>query len=216
MKSNEAELMQKRFRVGTGPSSNTCPRWAEHLEHRTSVRTKPGRVKTSNIFAPTLILRTRSIHQSHIFTCHIEQWMKWVHPNLMFTELVSWEWCCRQASSIGRGERPAAASRRSAGGTGHGAVRVARTNAYYLSCAFQNVTVTSPCRRVQCDSNQQRCSTMLRHPNWIDRLCIVCDRSTRPVAAIKICKIAWIRCDYLRVKRVMCNDLTHSAFSKVI
>lgn len=55
MKSKEAELMQKRFRVGAGPSSNTCPRWAEHLEHRTSVRTKPGRVKTSNIFAPTLI-----------------------------------------------------------------------------------------------------------------------------------------------------------------
>lgn len=107
--------MQKRFRVGTGPSSNTCPRWAEHLEHRTSVRTKPGRVKTSNIFAPTLISRTKSIHQSHIFTYHIEQWMIWVHPNLMFTELVSWEWCCRQASSSGRGERPAAASRRSTG-----------------------------------------------------------------------------------------------------
>lgn len=54
MKSKEAELIQKRFRVGAGPSSNTWPRWAEHFEHRTSVRTKPGRVKTSNIFAPTL------------------------------------------------------------------------------------------------------------------------------------------------------------------
>lgn len=53
MKSNEAEFIQNRFLVGEGPSSNTCPRWAEHLEQRTSVRTKPGRVKTSNIFAPT-------------------------------------------------------------------------------------------------------------------------------------------------------------------
>lgn len=55
MKSSAAELMQNRFLVGTGPSLNTWPRCAEHLEHRTSVRTIPGRVKTSNIFAPTLI-----------------------------------------------------------------------------------------------------------------------------------------------------------------
>src|SRR5450759_5147980 len=34
----EAELMQYRWCVGPGPSSNTCPRWASHFGQRTSVR----------------------------------------------------------------------------------------------------------------------------------------------------------------------------------
>lgn len=38
LKSRAAELMQNRFPVGLGPSSNTWPRWAPHLEQRTSVR----------------------------------------------------------------------------------------------------------------------------------------------------------------------------------
>src|SRR5712672_1710085 len=35
---NDAELMQYRWPVGPGPSSNTCPRCASHLAQRTSVR----------------------------------------------------------------------------------------------------------------------------------------------------------------------------------
>lgn len=38
LKSRAAELMQNRFPVGLGPSSNTWPRWAPHFEQRTSVR----------------------------------------------------------------------------------------------------------------------------------------------------------------------------------
>jgi hypothetical protein len=34
----EAELMQKRWWVGPGPSSNKCPKCASHLAHNTSVR----------------------------------------------------------------------------------------------------------------------------------------------------------------------------------
>src|ERR1019366_5476827 len=37
-RSMEAELMQYRRPVGLGPSSKTWPRWASHLEQRTSVR----------------------------------------------------------------------------------------------------------------------------------------------------------------------------------
>lgn len=63
MKSKEAELIQNLFLVGAGPSLNTWPRCAEHLEHRTSVRTIPGRVKTSNIFAPTFYFKPKSVHR---------------------------------------------------------------------------------------------------------------------------------------------------------
>lgn len=38
LKSRAAELIQYRFPVGLGPSSNTWPRWAPHFEQRTSVR----------------------------------------------------------------------------------------------------------------------------------------------------------------------------------
>lgn len=38
LKSRAAELMQNRFPVGLGPSSNTWPRWAPHFEQRASVR----------------------------------------------------------------------------------------------------------------------------------------------------------------------------------
>lgn len=74
MKSNEAEFIQKRFLVGAGPSSNTWPRWAAHLEHRTSVRTKPGRVKTNNIFAPTLYLHGKSTPRRRIYSIDNEWW----------------------------------------------------------------------------------------------------------------------------------------------
>ena len=36
-----AEFMQYRNPVGFGPSSNTCPKCASHLAHRTSVRFMP-------------------------------------------------------------------------------------------------------------------------------------------------------------------------------
>src|ERR1700675_24016 len=36
-----AELMRYRKPVGVGPSSNSCPRWASHLLHFTSVRAIP-------------------------------------------------------------------------------------------------------------------------------------------------------------------------------
>lgn len=70
--------MQKRFLVGAGPSPNTWPRCAEHLEHLTSVRTKPGRVKTSNIFAPTLIQHT-NVHspKAFIYISHKTWVMSW-------------------------------------------------------------------------------------------------------------------------------------------
>lgn len=45
--------MQKRFLVGAGPSSNTCPRCAPHCEQVTSVRIRPGWEIRSSRFAPT-------------------------------------------------------------------------------------------------------------------------------------------------------------------
>jgi hypothetical protein len=40
----DAELMQYRSPVGGGPSLNTCPKWAPHRLHVTSVRIpKPGK-----------------------------------------------------------------------------------------------------------------------------------------------------------------------------
>ena len=41
MKPSDAELMQKRSPVGSGPSSNTCPRWAPQSLQRTSTRVIP-------------------------------------------------------------------------------------------------------------------------------------------------------------------------------
>lgn len=55
-KSREAELMQKRLPVGRGPSPNTCPRCALHLEQLTSVRTIPGLAMRSSRLAPTVRL----------------------------------------------------------------------------------------------------------------------------------------------------------------
>jgi len=40
-KARQAELMQNRAPVGSGPSGNTWPRWAPHEVHRVSVRTIP-------------------------------------------------------------------------------------------------------------------------------------------------------------------------------
>lgn len=53
IKSRDAELMQNLLRVGAGPSSKTCPRWAEQAEQRTSVLTIPGRVRMSKMLPPT-------------------------------------------------------------------------------------------------------------------------------------------------------------------
>lgn len=120
MKSIEAEFMQNRFRVGDGPSSNTCPRWAAHLEHRTSVRTKPGRVKTSNIFAPTTSMTSiqhipvESIHQEAVYLQNsINAWYE--HIQFHF-HTSSWRRLHRSHSS--RGGPAAAAIRDRAGGTG--------------------------------------------------------------------------------------------------
>lgn len=49
----DAELMQKRFPVGFGPSSNTCPRCASHFEQVTSVRTLSGFAISSSRLPPT-------------------------------------------------------------------------------------------------------------------------------------------------------------------
>lgn len=49
----EAELMQKRFLVGFGPSLNTCPRCASHFEQVTSVRTISGFAISSSRLPPT-------------------------------------------------------------------------------------------------------------------------------------------------------------------
>jgi len=48
----DAELMQKRFLVGFGPSLNTCPRCAPQLEHVTSVRTISLEVSLVNLTRP--------------------------------------------------------------------------------------------------------------------------------------------------------------------
>lgn len=53
MKFIEAELMQKRFLVGAGPSSKTWPKWAPHWAQVTSVRIRPGWDIRSKRFAPT-------------------------------------------------------------------------------------------------------------------------------------------------------------------
>ena len=49
----DAELMQKRFLVGLGPSLNTWPRWAPHLEQVTSVRILSGFAISSSRLPPT-------------------------------------------------------------------------------------------------------------------------------------------------------------------
>jgi len=49
----DAELMQKRFLVGFGPSLNTCPRCASHFEQVTSVRTISGFAISSSRLPPT-------------------------------------------------------------------------------------------------------------------------------------------------------------------
>lgn len=118
MKSREAELMQNRFLVGLGPSSNTWPRWAEHFAQRTSVRTRPGRVKTSNIFAPTSVYHTIvQIPKSSLFTCHIiKQWvMSWAHYPGLRADVVS----------------VVAASRSSGGGGGGGGQEGTNANYYH-------------------------------------------------------------------------------------
>jgi len=41
------ELIQCRFPVGGGPSSNTWPRWPPHREHAASTAPRSGRVETA-------------------------------------------------------------------------------------------------------------------------------------------------------------------------
>src|SRR5207253_8528861 len=48
---SDAELMQNRSPVGRGLSSNTCPRWASHRLHTTSVRTIRWLVSVRRVIA---------------------------------------------------------------------------------------------------------------------------------------------------------------------
>src|SRR5258708_6223012 len=52
--SRATELMQYLSPVGCGPSSKTCPRWASHRLHFTSVRRIPWLVSLSASTAPSL------------------------------------------------------------------------------------------------------------------------------------------------------------------
>lgn len=56
--SKEALLMQKRLRVGAGPSLKTWPKWAPQFVHVTSVRIIPGFLINNNRFAPTKAFKT--------------------------------------------------------------------------------------------------------------------------------------------------------------
>ena len=42
LKSREHEFTQNLTPVGLGPSSKTCPRWARHSAHFTSMRWRPA------------------------------------------------------------------------------------------------------------------------------------------------------------------------------
>ncbi|KAK0073344.1 hypothetical protein PV325_009851 [Microctonus aethiopoides] len=52
-KAIDAELMQKRFLVGFGPSLNTCPKCPPHFEQVTSVRTISGFAISNSRLPPT-------------------------------------------------------------------------------------------------------------------------------------------------------------------
>src|SRR6185295_11396995 len=50
---SDAELMQKRWPVGRGPSSKTCPRWPPQRAQVTSVRTIPWEASVSESTRPS-------------------------------------------------------------------------------------------------------------------------------------------------------------------
>ena len=51
-KFNDAEFMQNLFPVGFGPSLKTCPKWAPHRAHMTSVLVIPCNVSVTDLTLP--------------------------------------------------------------------------------------------------------------------------------------------------------------------
>lgn len=91
--------MQKRFLVGFGPSLNTCPRCALHLEQVTSVRTISGFAISSSRLPPTVraVFLRRAVFGSLVFFSVVRM-VKW----LVVVVVVVAEW---QRSAEGKNNR---------------------------------------------------------------------------------------------------------------
>ena len=51
----DAELTQKRSPLGSGPSGNTCPKWASQVLHKTSTRIMPSVLSFEYLIAFSLM-----------------------------------------------------------------------------------------------------------------------------------------------------------------